>query len=229
MELRTMRGGSRAELKAGCYTIGIGISLGNKWFTTENITELVRWALPLSKDRVIVYVADSIHAINLEARNRTSFANALKKALLLGDDILGRTRSRIEQELSPEEASRVVYVKWDEISDDSYKRKVEFLRDFFQTNLDFRNAIRLVVQNFIAKEGRTFPDEKINRLCQYILEEFPELINRVPMNGFTCDAYIYPFDGELTRLAEKIQGGELFTEIKDCIMDTEPKVFLEVR
>ena len=49
------------------------------------------------------------------------------------------------------------------------------------------------------------------------------------MNGVECDAYVYPFDGELVVLTEKIQRGELFPEIKKAIMDTNPKVFLEVR
>ena len=49
------------------------------------------------------------------------------------------------------------------------------------------------------------------------------------MNGVECDAFVYPFDGELAMFAEKIQRGELFPEIKKVIMDTKPKVFLEVR
>lgn len=49
------------------------------------------------------------------------------------------------------------------------------------------------------------------------------------MKGVVCDAFTYPFDGELPELTEKIQNGEIFPEIKENIMDTEPKVFLEVR
>jgi len=57
----------------------------------------------------------------------------------------------------------------------------------------------------------------------------PEVICRVPIKGYACDACVYPFDGELTQFVEQVQKGEIFPEIKANILDTEPKVFLEVR
>lgn len=62
-----------------------------------------------------------------------------------------------------------------------------------------------------------------------VIEELPEVLARTPIKGMTFDAYAYPFDGELPELVERIQRGDIFPEIKESIMDTEPKVFLEVR
>lgn len=229
MNLYRIRGGNEGELRQKEYTIGIGISLGNKWFNAEKIADLVKWALSYGKNHVIVYVVDSIHAINIEVRNKVSFKKALDRALLLGDTILREAKEKIEEEFSQEDANRVLYAKWKDIADDSYKKKVDYLMELYGGDVNFKNAIHLIVKGFVSKETRTFSEEKINRLGMYVIEELPEIINRVPMKGIVCDAYVYPFDGELTQFAEKIQNGEIFPQIKENIMDTEPKVFLEVR
>ncbi len=229
MKLYNIRGGNIKDLGDKRYTIGVGISLGNKWFTVENIIELVKWSLSYSKDKVIVYVADSIHAINLEVRSRRSYEYSLKKTLTQGDQVLNDIKKKIESSFSVEEKSRVIYVKWNELVDEKYKQKVKFLKFLYEDNLNFQGAIHTLVKSFTSKEERVFSEDNIHRLGDYVIEEFPEIINRVSMREIVCDAYVYPFDGELPELTEKIQKGEIFPEIKKNVMDTEPKVFLEVR
>jgi hypothetical protein len=85
------------------------------------------------------------------------------------------------------------------------------------------------VRTSVASESRTFSEEEVDKLSMYILHEMPEIICRVPMKEYECDAYVYPFDGEVVQLAEQIQKGEAFPEIRENILDTRPKVFLEVR
>lgn len=96
MELHCIRGGSLSELANKNYVIGVGISLGNKWFTPENIVELVQWALAHSKDDVIVYMADSIHALNIEARSGKNYERAKEVALKQGTEILEKVRTIIQ-------------------------------------------------------------------------------------------------------------------------------------
>jgi len=45
MKLYKIRGGTEEELYKRNYNIGVGISLGNKWFSAENILGLVEWSL----------------------------------------------------------------------------------------------------------------------------------------------------------------------------------------
>lgn len=229
MKLGNIRGGTIEELESGQYTIGVGISLGNKWFTVNNIIGLIEWCFKYSKDKVIVYVADSIHAINLEVRNKISYKKALEKSNKMGDLILKDVKREAEKKFSKNENEKIVYVKWDEIIDDKYKQKLKFVRDFYKNNQDFRNFIVSFVKDFTSKEDRTFSEDEIYRLGEYIIEELPEIINRVYMKGIICQAYTYPFDGKLVEFVEKVQKGQIFQEIKENIMDTEPKVFLEVR
>jgi hypothetical protein len=45
MKLYSIRGGTVKELNEKQYQIGVGVSLGNKWFSIENTAELVKWSL----------------------------------------------------------------------------------------------------------------------------------------------------------------------------------------
>lgn len=229
MQLHSIRGGNNEDLYNKKYTIGVGISLGNKWFTVENIVELVKWSLLYTKDNVIVYVADSIHAINLEVRNRISSEKASIKADKMGDDILENTKKELLKTLSFEEFKKIKFVKWNQLVDQSYNLKLNFLNEFYENNTLFKDQILSIIKNTIKKEKRKFTEQEIHRFASYLIAETPELLNRVDMDGSPCDAYAYPFNGEFVALIEKIQKGEIYSQIKEQIMDTAPKVFLEVR
>lgn len=231
MKIYKIRGGTLEDLEAKKYNVGVGISLGNKWFTVPNIIELIKFCLVHTKKDVVVYVADSIHAINLEVRKRIKYEKALQMAEQLGTDLLEQVRQEVEKTFPPEEISRIHYVKWSVIANDAFKSKVNFLYDFYKKNDDFRNYLQSIVRKAITKETspRTFSESEILRLTDYIIEELPEQTTRVPMGDFVCDAFSYPYDGDIVELAEKIQRGEKFPEIRDAIIDTEPKVFIAVR
>ncbi len=228
LNLYEIRGGNRTDLEQKKYNIGIGISLGNKWFTIENIVEAVKWASSLTRDVVIVYVADSIHAINIEVRNRISFEKALVKAKKMGNDILREIKKDIDNNLM-DYSKKVVYVTWDQIVDEKYKSKLQYLTNLYKTNEEFKISIHSIVKSHIKNETRSFSISDIDRFGQYIIEELPEVLVRVKMAGYDCDAYAYPYDGELTKFVEKLQLGEIFPQIRESVIDTEPKVFLEVR
>lgn len=229
MELHSIKGGNEAELYSKQYTLGVGISLGNKWFTVENIVKLVQWSFLHTKDYVIVYVADSIHAINIEVRKSCTKEKALRIANKMGDNILQETKDALRKVLDDDLFNKVRFVKWNEIVDDGYKKKLDFLYKMYNENMDFRNAIFSIVKNTVANESRVFTDERLYKFGEYIIEELPEVLTRTPMQGIVCDAYAYPQTGDLVYFVDKLQQGLIFPEIKNVIIDTEPKVFLEVR
>lgn len=229
MQLYKIRGGDQESLTQKKYNIGVGISLGNKWYTVDNIVAQVKWSLEYTNHHVIVYVADSIHAINIEIRKRVSHEKALKLSKQMGEDLLNDVKERIESTFSKEDIEKVHYATWDELVDENYIQKKNYLYSLYDSNDEFRDLIHGITRNHLSRDSKEFSDEDIHRLGTYIIEELPEVINRIPMKGLPCEAYVYPFDGDLTRMIEKIQKGELFPEIKKIIMDTQPKVFLEVR
>jgi tRNA-dependent cyclodipeptide synthase len=229
MELYKVRGGSREALENKEYNISVGISLGNKWFTPENIVSLIKWSLRYTKEYVVVCPADDIHAINVEVRHRTSKVRAQEIAKRMSEEIMLAVREEVEKRLTEDEKAKIIYAVWSDIVDEKYKKKVDYLYEAFEKNSDFRSAIQGLVKGAVSKEKRSFTDDDINFLSTYLLEELPEITGRVPARGYVYDAYAYPFDPPLGEFVERIQKGELFPEIGKVIMDTEPKVFLEVR
>lgn len=229
MNLFSIRSGSKEELESKEYNIGVGISLGNKWFTPENILGLVQWSLKYTREKVVIYVADSIHALNIEARNDRSSKRAREIALLQGQKILNEVKARIDEKVSPQDRAKISYAHWDELVDDQYRENVNYLYKLFEDNGDFKDAILNLVQSHTRKESRSFSDVALKKMAQYILEELPEILCRVKIAGTVYDAYAYPFDGELCAFVEQLQNGEIFPEIKQKIINTKPKVFLEVR
>jgi len=228
MNLYNIRGGSREDLENHKYNIGVGISIGNKWFNVENILELVKWSLKYTRERVTVYVADSIHALNIEAREGKDHIRAKDVALRKGNEILDAVKERVNETLSVDEIRKIDFIHWDSLVNSLYEEKLAYLYKFFEENEEFRGAITNLVKRFIAKEKRSFSEAAIKKMCYYILEELPELIARVNVGKISYDAYIYPIDTDLNYFVEQLQKGDIFPEIRVKILDTEPKVFLEV-
>jgi tRNA-dependent cyclodipeptide synthase len=229
MKLYKIRGGNKKDLYNRNYNIGIAISLGSKWFSVENIVRLIEWSLEYTKDFVVVYVADSIHAINIEVRSRKSSEKAKEIAIKMGDKILEGTKALAEKRFSHQQLTKIYYAKWDDITTPKYRKKVKFLYNKCENDPVFRCAIFKYIEDFLKKEDRVFSQKDKQKLGMYIIEEMPEILCRVPIKNLPVDAYIDPFDSELCEMVEQIQKGAIFPEIKEKIIDTEPKVFLEVR
>ncbi len=229
MKLYKVRSGEERLVYNKSYNIGVGISLGNKWFSVENILGLIEWSLKYTKDFVIVYVADSIHAINIEVRNRKSQQKALEVASKLGDKVLMEVKILADKKFSSEELAKIKYAKWDKLMTPEFQKKLDFLSDKYKADKDFREEIIELINGFTKDENRNFSLEDKTRLGEYVIAEFPEILSRVPISGLVFDAYVYPFDSKLVEFVENIQKGSIFPEIKEKILDTEPKVFLEVR
>ncbi|MFA5872225.1 MAG: tRNA-dependent cyclodipeptide synthase [Parcubacteria group bacterium] len=229
MQLYSIRGSTKEELEAKRYNIGVGVSLGNKWFTPENVLELTKWSLKYTRESVVVYIADTLHAINIEVRQAQSPENAREIARKKGQVSLREIQKLFNSEFSPEQLGKISYVTWDNLVDEKFKQKLVFLYSYFEKDQNFRNRLVEIIRGFVSREARSFSGEKLIRLSHYIIEELPELVNRVKIGDIFYDAYAYPYDTEVTRLIDNIQKGTEFPEIKEVIMDTEPKIFLEVR
>lgn len=229
MKLYKIRGGNEEELCAKKYNIGVGISIGNKWFSTKNILELIGWALKYTKEYVIIYVADSIHAYNIEVRNHKSPKKAKEMALKLGEKVLQEVKICVEKQFSVAELTKIHYAKWDKLLTLEFQEKIKFLYDKYENDIYFRNTILGLVESFTKNENRIFSHNEKVKLGNYIIEELPELLTCVPINELVSEAYAYPFDNKLTEFVDNIQSGIIFPEIRERIMNTRPKIFLEVR
>lgn len=227
LNLVKIRGGDENSLNNKEYTIGVGLSLGNKWFTVENILKSIEWALDHSKNKVVIYVADSIHSINIQVRSRKSHDASLRIAEREGEELFRNIKEAVTS-LKQSDQDRLVFVKWDELVDQKFKEKLKYLRSLYATPGPFQERIHSIVRQHTAKENRIFSDADIHTLGSYIIEELPECLNRIPMNGIIVDAYMYPQENQIVELIAQIQNNEAFPEIRKNIFDTENKVLLVV-
>ena len=178
---------------------------------------------------MVVYVADSIHAVNIEVRNKRSPESAKLKALKMGNEILQKVSDSAIKIFTPEKLDKIYYAKWDDLLTPQYQKKLKFLKDKYSFDLNFRNLIIQFISQFTRGEARVFSQDDLTKLGTYLVDELPELLMRVPIKNLPVDAHVYPFDSEFLDMVEKIQNRTLFPEIADSIIDTPPKVFLEVR
>lgn len=229
MELLSIRGGNRTSLENREYNICVGISLGNKWFTAGRIVDLIEWSLEYTKDCVVICPADDIHAINLKVRSRKSTSKSFELARKMSADLIASVKEEVDDRLSEEQKTKIIYAGWSDVADEQYQKKVRYLYKKYEEDSDFRTEILNIVREATSKERQEFSEESINILGTYVLEELPEVIARVPIKGVVCDAYVYPFDSSVTEFVEHIQKGDRFRDVRREIMDTESKVFLEVR
>jgi tRNA-dependent cyclodipeptide synthase len=163
MNLFSIRSGSKEELESKKYNIGVGISLGNKWFTPENILGLVQWSLKYTREKVVIYVADSIHALNIEARNDRNPEKAREMALQQGQKILNEIKALINEVVIPQDIAKISFAHWDELVDDQYRENVNYLYKLFETDENFKNAILNLVQSHTSKESRSFSDKALKK------------------------------------------------------------------
>jgi tRNA-dependent cyclodipeptide synthase len=229
VKLQQIRSGCKEELENKNYNLGIGISLGSTWHTVSNIIQLIKWSLVYTRENVVVYVADSIHAINLEVITGLNQEQARIAANKMGDELVASIQHEVKKQFSNEEIQHIHFAKWNSIETCSYKEKTAYLYSLYETDELFKKFIHASAKHIVLKDARSFSEDEIHRLGCYIIEEMCEIITRVKIGGVVCDALVCPYDSELARLVGKIQQGTVFPEIKSRMIDTLPKVMLVVR
>jgi tRNA-dependent cyclodipeptide synthase len=208
------------EIRNKEHNIWIGISLGNKYFTKDNIKEYILWAVDNTKESVLIVIADALHAINLEVLDHRSPERAFRKAVRIGDDKNKEIQEIIES-LSEDEKKRVRVVRWKDIlNHESYKKNLELIRNEYKNNLDFH---QLIIE--ITKSGRMDRSERISkmthgeidRLADYVLYELPHFIDGVQGYGDNLIYTVIPYPGlnKLDELAIGLSNKTIFRDLAE--------------
>ena len=208
------------------FNVWIGISLGNKYFTKENIKKYIEWGVKHTKEDILVVIADRIHSINLEILDKKTKNVALNRALKLGEQKYLEFKE-ILFELSDKISKKVTVVKWNDVtSSDYYKKQLKIVMDEFRNNRKFHDHIIGIV-----KDGRKdrkesldkLADEKMDRLAQYIIEELPLFTGGVHYNNTVYTLIPYPGFTKLDELFIGLQNKTIFPELAKKL-DTTNKI-----
>jgi tRNA-dependent cyclodipeptide synthase len=227
-KVEIVRESTEEEVKSKKFNIYIGISLGNKWFTKDNLREHLRWSLKYTKKRVGLLVADTLHSINYEVRNDMRKERAIKKSLRKGDEMIEMLKELI-WELPKSQQKQVDIIRWEDVKANSFNKKfLNILHEEFNHNKEFRKYILNIVKKHLKKADEKFSEEKIIKLGEYIIDELPELLHGFKFKGTLYNCYTYPYDSLLTQMVEKIYNKELFPQLSKKL-DIKQNVFVGLR
>src|SRR3989344_60771 len=177
MKIVKCLGATKEEVESGKFDIWVGISLGNKYFTKENVKKYILWALENTKEDVLVLIGDRLYAIKLEALDKYREQRALKVASRLGDKI-EKDVKEIISELPLEKRALVKTARFSEIIKTKYYNyRLDLLLDYYQKNKEFREFIANIVKSVYRKGPHTLNEERIDKLAEYVLREIPVYLN----------------------------------------------------
>ncbi|MBN2642796.1 MAG: tRNA-dependent cyclodipeptide synthase [Victivallales bacterium] len=213
MLIKKVLNSTEREIRERKFNIFIGISLGNKYFTKPNIKKYIQWALRNTKDKVVVLVADKIHAINYEVRRGYSPERSLDVALRKGKEIKNSV-IKILNSFSPEEMRRVIILRWEDIEKDAdFSKEQRIVRQFYDFNSEFKEEIRKIVRENINPSVVKLKKDDHVKLEQYPLAEFPLFINGINYEGKSYTLIPYPGISKIDLLAADIQQGRKYSEL----------------
>lgn len=227
MKIITYLNTSKEEVEAKEHNIWIGISLGNKYFTEENIKQYIKWGLEHTKDNLLIVVADQIQEINFAVFDKKSPESAYRKALKIGDKII----TKLETCLRSIEKDKITIVRWEDITDfDIYKKNLKIVRDFYNSNGDFQNYITQVIkQGLKAKQTKLekMSKEDWDRLSEYVIREIPFFVNGIEFNNKVYTLIPYPGLAMIDTLFIGLNRKEIFPELASKMIIENKTAILE--
>lgn len=213
-----MKIGQRINLTQGDienkkFNYWIGISLGNKYFSKENVQKYIEWTLLNTKESVLIVIGDWIYSINIQVLDKKNEQSALRKAMRLGDEKLAEV-TEIISHFSPEQTTKVKIARWKDIEgSEIHQNRVRVLFDEFQKKGDFYNRIIDIVKENFRGSPKNFEVSDIEKLSEYVLHEMPMFLDGIHLFGNTYDAILYPKIGLIDLLEKDLQEGVVFPEI----------------
>lgn len=207
------------------HNIWLGISLGNKYFTKENIDKYIKWAVDNTKKEVLIVVADMLHAINLEVLDGRTPEKALRKAIKIGDKKM-KEINEIISSLPESDQQKIIVARWKDIlTNDIYKHNFSCICNEFKTSKAFHDLIVDIVK--IGREDRKekiskMTDDEMNRFCEYVLNELPHFINGVQVDNSDQIFTVIPYPGlsKLNDLSVGLNNRTMFKELSSQLTIT---------
>jgi len=198
------------EINAKRFNIFIGISLGNRYFSKENIKRYILWALQNTKDDVLVLIADTNQAINYEVFNSYTPERALQVAIRKSAEIQ-ECIHKIIRGLPKDKQLLVRICTWEDVRKSKYYvSKKRIILDEFKSNTVFHDFVITIVKEHLGSRVITFDLKKLEHLALYLLDELPLLLNGLDFEGKRYTLHPYPGFSSLEDLLRGLHEGVLF-------------------
>ena len=213
MRIEKYLGSSKQEVEAKKFDIWFGVSLGNKYFTKENIKKYLVWCLENTKSELLCIISDRLYAIKLEALDDYSKQRAFRVAYRLGDE-KEKELFEIIKEFPKEKRDLIKIARFKEIlSTKYYEYRFEILHESYNEDEKFRFFVDKITKEAYSKGPHTLTEKRIKKLAEYVLREIPIYLNGAYYDGKYYQATIYPGLGLIDELIIGLHTGKLFPEI----------------
>ncbi len=206
----------KKEIEDGKHNVWIGVSLGNKWFTKENLKKLIDFSLLYTKESLFICVPGRLHATNLRYFDNLSRADSLKKAFELGDNKLLEVQD-IVSNLDDKDKSKIILGNYDDVLTPKFVKQREVLMREFAEKGEFYNSVIEISNEMIESRGRTQSNERSESVSLYILQELPLFLDGVVKIGteIVYTAIFYPGLGKLDYLVADILNNNSFKNLRE--------------
>lgn len=205
---------TKEEINQKRFNILLGISLGNKYFSENNIREYILWAIENTKEKVLILVPDKIHAINYEVRDGYSRKRAMHVSKRKGEDVK-KIVEEIISELPQKYADICKFAFWEEIENEFHEKQLNFLIKEFGKNILFKNEIIEITKESCG--NKKIDADGFEKLAAYVLHELPMLISGVEHEGFFYGLLPYPGLSKIDNLVFDLQESRKFPELAEKI------------
>lgn len=198
------------EITARTWNPYLGISVRNRYFTQEAITEYARWGAAHAKERFALLVVDIIQRVNNEVFEKAPVGKAFERALRQSDPIREYCQNAVAS-LPPEQRGKVVIIEWADIVDETYAWNRELVFEYFDSCREFREYLVNTVSSNLGSIVERLKGGDVETLCQYLLYEIPELICGFMHQGVHFNLCVYP--GSLAFLASDLMKRDFFLDL----------------
>ncbi|MDO8538446.1 MAG: tRNA-dependent cyclodipeptide synthase [archaeon] len=213
IEVKKVLGATVEEIESKKFNIMIGISLGNKYFTKENIKEYIMWALQNTKEKVLVFVADKLNAINYEAKYHYEKKRAMSVALRKGNE-MKELINGIINEFSEKDRKKIAVIGWEEIENtEKYQKQKLIFENAFFNDTKFHERIVEIVKEQVNSSIIKLKEGDYEKLALYPLYELPCFVTGLEYKKTLYTCLPYPRMGKIDELEMDLQKGKEFPSI----------------
>lgn len=190
--------------------IFLGFSLGNKYFSEQNIEKYILTAYTHTKSSILIIIPDELHAVNYEVRNKYKRKRALKVSLRKGMDMMN-TINKIISKINNIKNINIYILRWKQIQENQgYNQLREKINKEFNENIIFKQKVIQVVKDNIKKDA--YVKNQMEKLASYVLGELPILLQGFSYKNLNFTMHLYYKFSKLHELVYEIMHDSYYIE-----------------
>ncbi len=198
------------------YNLWIGVSLGNKWHSRENLLGLILLGLQYTKESLLIWIPGRMEATNFKYFDNLSRADALKKAFELEDKKLSEIDGIING-LDKKSKEKIVICNFDDTCTPRYIKRREILfREFAKQKLFYEEVMK-IAEEFLKSRARSISRERAEAVTLYLIHELPLFLDGVETihSDVLHNVVLYPGFGKLDELTMSMRNDIKFASLKE--------------